>query len=104
MLQNYSEIYWGGLKIRIEDRGEINRYKDSIIISTHRELWRGGPAELEAMMESHQLLKDAGIQVISSVLITSEKTVDNTSQVEVLDPREFLNGVTSLNEALKRAE
>lgn len=64
MIQNSAEINFGGLKIVAVHSNDHPNYE--ITVTTTATIFKGAPAEFEAMCESHQLLKDAAEQFVNA--------------------------------------
>lgn len=88
MIQNSAEINFGGLRIVAIHQVEPPHYE--MTVTTTAIIFKGSPADFEAMCESHQALKNAGKQLLTAL---------NEG-----DEDEIKNGLTSMDFALKRAD
>jgi len=91
MVKNQTIVSAGGLDIKV-----VGNTITFIIGQTN---WEMSVAELESMLESHQMLKDACNQMLSSVDVPLTK-----DPIVIKDQDEFLNGLSNSIEALRRAD
>ncbi len=82
LVQNQTVVSAGGLDIKVMG--------NTITFTISNKNWEMSVAELESMLESHQLLKDAVKQLLDA----------DTAK----DMSEYNNGITSAIEALRRAD
>lgn len=100
MIQNSAEINFGGLKIAAVHSNDHPNYE--ITVTTTATIFKGSPAEFEAMCESHQLLKDAMDQIVNSTIVNYNNS--SKSLVIIDDMVELRNAIINGSEALRRAD